>query len=686
MLHVSENKNDMNILCNLIRAACEHTNPRRKGGHLVRTCRGTACWVWASLLLLAVSCARMGNPDGGWYDDTPPYVVDASPADLATEVHPKRITIHFNEFVKLEDAQNKVIVSPPQLEMPEIKASGKRVIVDLKDSLVENTTYTIDFGDAIVDFTEGNPMGNYAFTFSTGKQIDTLQVSGYVLDAKNLEPVKDIQVGLYSDLSDTVFLKKPMIRISRTDSRGHFTIKGIAPGTYRAYALKDADNNYIYNQKSEMLAFSHDTVEPSWKPDTRQDTIWRDSLHIDNILRVPYTHFLPDDITLMAFTAEQDNRYLLKTERIAPNKITFYFTYGDSLPPVVRGLNFQSDSAFVVESTLKNDTVHYWLRDTALVNQDTLRMEVKYMMTDTLGGLVSKTDTLEITPRESYEKRMKNKAKELEKWQKEQEKKKKKGDPYDSIMPPATLALNIKPGGAITPDSRVTIESPEPLERFDTAAVHLYTKIDSLWYDAKYTITHDTVNMRQYHIDSDWTPEAEYSLEIDSAAAANLYGVVNDPIKQGLKVRSESEFSTLVVNLSGVQDTGIVVQLLNGSDAVVRQVRARDGVAEFFYVVPNKYYLRAFVDSNGNNQWDTGDYYANRQAEAVYYFSEETECKAKWDVTRNWNLTARRRFEQKPQAIVKQKPDKEKKLKNRNAERAKQLGKEYIEKKTGMKL
>ena len=101
----------------------------------------------------------MGSPDGGWYDDTPPRVVSSSPSDKATKVKSKRVTINFNEFVKLEDAQNKVIVSPPQLEMAEIKAAGKRIIIDLKDSLKENTTYTIDFSDAISDNNEGNPMG-----------------------------------------------------------------------------------------------------------------------------------------------------------------------------------------------------------------------------------------------------------------------------------------------------------------------------------------------------------------------------------------------------------------------------------------------------------------------------------------------------------------------------------------------
>ena len=128
------------------------------------------------------------------------------------------------------------------------------------------------------------------------------------------------------------------------------------------------------------------------------------------------------------------------------------------------------------------------------------------------------------------------------------------------------------------------------------------------------------------------------------------------------------------------------MQLLTSSESVVMQNKAKNGVAEFYYVNPGKYYLRAFVDSNGNGQWDTGDYYADRQAEAVYYYPEETECKAKWDVTRNWNLTARKRFDQKPAAIVKQKADKEKKLKNRNVERAKQMGKEYVQKKAGVRL
>ena len=227
-----------------------------------------------------VSCARMGQPDGGWYDDDPPRIIGSTPTDGATGVTTQKVTIQFDEYIKLADAAQKVIVSPPQLEMPEIKEAGKKIVVELKDSLKPNMTYTIDFSDAISDNNEGNPLGNYTFTFSTGEQIDTFEVSGNVLDASNLEPVKGILVGLYDDLSDSAFKTKPLLRVSRTDGRGRFVIKGVAPGEYRVYALQDADGNYIFNQKSEMVAYSHETYKPSCKPDIRQDTIWKDTLHI----------------------------------------------------------------------------------------------------------------------------------------------------------------------------------------------------------------------------------------------------------------------------------------------------------------------------------------------------------------------------------------------------------------------
>jgi uncharacterized protein (DUF2141 family) len=635
------------------------------------------------MVCVVVGCARMGQPDGGWFDDDPPEVIGCRPADQSTNISSKKISIYFNEYIKLEDATNKVIVSPPQLEIPEIKDAGKRIVVELQDSLKPNTTYTIDFSDAIVDNNEGNPLGNYTYSFSTGDQIDTMEVSGYVLDASNLEPVKGILVGLYDDLADSAFKTKPMIRVSRTDSRGRFVIKGVAHGTYRAYALKDADGDFCFNQKSEMIGFNHETYVPSSKPDVKIDTIWRDSLHIDAFKQTPYTHFLPDDVTLLAFTHIQTDRYLLKTERKDPEKFTMFFTYGHPDLPVIKGLNFNADSAFVIETRVEQDTINYWLRDTTLINQDTLRMEVNYMMTDTLGNLVSQIDTLEVLAKTPYAKRQKELTKEIEKWQKEQERKKKRDETYDSIFPAKPLKPNYMLSQEIDPDKIIQIEIPAPLQHVDTAAVHLYSMIDSAWYEAPFTFKPIPHRLRFYEIQAEWRPDTEYSLEIDSAAFEDIYGHVSDPYKQGIKVKSLDEYSTLTIKISGVADSlPLRVRLLDKGDGIVKEVLAKDGVAFFEYVSPEKYYLSAFVDVNGNGLWDTGDYDEDRQAESVYYYPREIECKERWDVTHKWDLTATPRYKQKPQAITKQKADGEKKLKNRNADRARNLGIEYNKTKT----
>ena len=636
-----------------------------------------------SSLLLAVGCARMGSPDGGWYDDDPPRVVSATPADQSTNVTTQKITILFDEFIKLEDPTQNVIVSPPQLEMPEIQAKGKKIVVELKDSLKPNTTYTIDFSDAISDNNEGNPMGNFTYTFSTGEQIDTFEVAGYVIDASNLEPVKGISVGLYNNLADSVFRKEPLMRVSRTDASGHFVIKGVAPGEYRVYALQDADGDFKFTQKSEMIAFSHQTYKPSAGPDIRQDTIWRDTLHIDNILRVPYTHFYPDDVVMLAFQEQQTDRYLLKQpDRTDADRIKLFFSYGNEQLPIIKGLNFDADSAFVVEHNAKKDTITYWLRDTTLINTDTLTLSMEYLITDSAGVLISQTDTLDVIAKTSYAKRQKERQKEYETWQKEQEKRKKREEPYDSIYPIKPLEVRVEIPKTVNPISKVFINIPTPLAKADTSAVHLYSQIDSLWYRAPFDIIRLDSVMGHFELLAEWQPGTEYSLEIDSAAFVDIYGLESNPIKQGIQAQSLDEFSSLVFRLSGVRDTGIVVQLLGKDDKCLRQVRAgNDGEAAFFYLEPGNYYARAFVDRNGNDLWDTGNYDDDQQPEDVYYYSGEIECKAKWDVTKQWNLTGKPRNQQKPGALVKQKDTKEKKQKqNRNAERARQLGIEYVKK------
>ena len=627
-------------------------------------------------MMMIAGCARMGQPDGGWYDDKPPQILATTPEDNGTGVKEKKVVIYFDEFIKVEDATNNVVVSPPQLEMPEIKGAGKKIIVELKDSLKDNTTYTIDFSDAITDNNEGNPLGNYTFTFSTGAQVDTMEVSGTILDASNLEPVKGIMVGLYADLEDSAFYTKPLLRVARTDSRGRFIIRGVAKGKYRAYALQDMDGDYKYSQKGEMIAFSDRIIEPTCGPDTRQDTIWRDSLRIDTIIRRGYTHFYPDDVVLRAFTMPLTDRYMIKNQRQEPERLEFFFSYGSDSLPKMKGLNFDADSAFIVDANPKKDTITYWLRDTALINRDSLEIEYSYHITDTLGQLVPQTDTLLMVPKLPFEKRQKMLEKEMEKWQKQQDKLKKKGERYDSVWLPKPLDIRVTAPSSLTPESYLYFTMPAPLARCDTSMIHLQAKVDTLWVPQKFDWQPRPQSILSYRLEAVWTPGTEYQLEIDSAAFESIYGIVNDKMKSSLKCKSEEEFGTLVVKISGLPDsTTAIVQLLDKSDMVVKEARTQDdGSAEFYWLNEGKYYLRAFIDRNGNGIWDSGDFYNALQPEEMYYLPKVIEIKANWDITTEWNINQTRLDRQKPLEITKQKPEKEKQLKNRNKTRAEQLG------------
>lgn len=627
------------------------------------------------LLSTLVSCAKMGNPDGGMYDETPPKIIGASPQDKSSGVNTRKINIYFDEFIKIENASEKVVVSPPQIEQPDIKTQGKKIVVNLKDSLKPNTTYTIDFSDAISDNNEGNPLGNYTYSFSTYDQIDTFEVSGSVLESENLEPIKGILVGLYNDLSDTAFIKKPLMRVSRTDSRGHFVIKGIAPGSYRIYALNDADGDYRFSQKGEKIAYSHSVITPSCTPAIRQDTTWRDSLHIDTIKSVPYIRFMPDDLTLLAFNEIPTDRYFIKGERKEANKFTLYFSYGDNKLPKIRGLNFNENNAFITEASNKKDTITYWLRDTMLCNQDTLNMELQYAATDSTGALYDKTDTVQILSKDTYARRIKQKTKAYEEWKKEQDKAKKKGDPYETAMKPEALEVRYNVASDMAPNNNIEIIMPAPLSKCDSSAIHLYSKHDSLWYKSPFIFREKAGGYRTYQIIGEWRPGIEYSLEIDSAAFISIYGKASLASKQGFKIKPLESFSSLFITLEGVKDTTAIVQLLNKSDDVVSQQRAKNGHADFYYLKPDTYFMRVYFDSNNNGKWDTGKYSDNLQPERVNYYPKEIECKAQWDVSRNWNPNDTRIDHQKPGVITKQKPEKAKQKKNRNAERAAQLGK-----------
>lgn len=626
------------------------------------------------LMIVVYSCASMGNPDGGPYDEEPPKFVRSTPKPFAINSKEKKVTIEFDEFIKLEKAAEKVVVSPPQLEQPEIKASGRKVVVGLVDSLKPNTTYTIDFADAIVDNNEGNPLGNYAFTFSTGTTIDTMEVSGTVLGASDLEPVKNIQVGLHSDLSDSAFMKKPFDRVSRTDSRGHFSIRGIAPGKYRIYALMDGNQNYLFDSKTEMIAFSDSIIIPAMEDAMRQDTIWKDSLTIDTIKSVGYTRFLPDDIILRAFKEENDRQYLTRSERDKENHFVLTFSARADTLPTLKGLNFDERDAFIIEKTDRNDSICYWIKDSLIYQMDTLEIQMDYLATDTLDRLVLQTDTLFLANKLTRAEREKLEAKAVEEKEKERKKKEKKGETIEP-EPTKFLTLNVDAPSAFDLDRNVYLSFDEPVASIDTAAIHMEIKKDSLWEEIPFMFVADSVMPRKYEILAEWEPEKEYQLSIDSMAFRGMYGLHTNKVKQTMKVKKLDEYGTILLNITGADSTA-VVELLDGSGKVLRRQRITpQNTADFYYLNPGtKFYIRLFNDRNGNGVWDTGKYSEHSQPEEVYYFPKVWEMKANFEFEENWDINAVPVEKQKLDEIKKQKPEETKKIQDRNKERARKLG------------
>lgn len=631
-----------------------------------------------SLFVLMGACASIGSPDGGPYDETPPRVVRSNPDNKATGANQKKMRIDFDEYIKLENASEKVVVSPPQTEAPNVRASGKHVLIELFDSLRPNTTYTVDFSDAIVDNNEGNPMGNYTYSFSTGEAIDTMEVSGYVLNAADLEPIKGILVGLYeipadSVLPDSTFRTRPFDRVSRTNGSGRFVIKGVASDRrYRAFALKDMDGNFTFSQKSEQVGIDTLVFEATCGPDIRLDTIWHDETHYDSIHPVHYTHFYPDEIVLRAYLEAGQERHLLKTQRDAPEKFTVFFTAPSDSLPRINGISFKGDGNFILEPSEKADTITYWIPDTMIAYADTLEFEYRYQETDTLNQLVWRTDTLQLVPKNTRAKQLKELAKKTEEWEKAQKKKLKKNPgmaPEENPHLKVFLDAECRPQGGIAPNQTPIITFTEPIEPLDSTALHFQLKVDSLWYDEPYELVASPTNPRQFRLLADWEAGSQYQFLIDSATVRGLMGHTNKPIKMEFRVRKDDEFGALFVHVL-LPDTNVIVQLLNNNDKPITSLHIDEKAnADFFYLKPGAYYLRCFIDSNHDGLWTTGHYDSGTPPEEMFYFPQALNVKALWEVKQDWDVRGIPLMRQKPEKITKQKPDKKKQVKQRNQER-----------------
>ncbi len=596
----------------------------------------------AALVLSA--CASIGRPEGGPRDELPPVFVRSNPMPGERRVDRRSFSLIFDENVQLEDAFNKVVVSPAQLQAPQVTANGRRVSVLLRDTLIPNTTYTIDFGDAIKDLNEGNVLDGFAIDFSTGDSIDSLRISGIVLQASSLEPAQGILVGAYDNLDDSAIRTVPPARVARTNQLGQFTIRNLAPVPYRIYAINDI-NRDMHWDRSEDVAFL-DTLITPWAEEIEVTDTLYDAAGGDSLINRRGIRYLPNDLLLTWFNEDYKAQYLKDYKR--PDRRTATIEFGappDSLPEIsiVDGprdatLHGAPSARWALPVyTARHDSLTLWFTDTAVVNTDSLRLSVRYRKPDSLERLEWTTDTLKF-----YFRSPKRSKKEI----------------AADTLPPALDVLDIKVPAGTTQEvyNPLRLTFGQPLASIDTSAVRFEMLVDTLWSPVKqFAIETDSLNPALGRlIRQTWNPGQKYRLTVDSAAIVGIYGEHNKAFKQEITVRALEDYSNLVLKVSGADSTAIV-ELLNSSDAPVRQAPVIGGAATFRYLTPGTYYARMYFDANGDSMWTTG-ILDSIQPEEVAYYPKKLDLKRNWDVEQQWDIYEMPVDRQKPYAILKNKP------------------------------
>lgn len=603
----------------------------------------------AVMAVVMTACASIGHIEGGPRDETPPVFVRSNPSPDALNVKDSRINIFFDENIQVKDVSSKVVVSPAQEQMPQIIAGGRRLTVELRDTLVPNTTYTIDFSDAISDLNEGNILDGFAMEFSTGETIDSLRVSGMLLEARTLEPAQGMLVGIHSNLSDTALSTIKLERIARTNQLGQFTIRGLKPGSYRVYAINDVNRDYKWN-RGEDVAFYDYEVSPTVNNIIVTDTLLS-STDTDSIVTRPGVEYLPNDIFMTWFNENYSAQYLKNYSRPDSVKIEVLMAApSDSMPSLTivggpaDGVKIGPENS-VLEASEKLDSLVYWITDPLIFNQDTLLIAARYLKTDSTDNLSWVNDTLKF----NY-KRPKIKKE-----------KKKKSDDSDTIPAPIPL-LDFQAIGGASQDLHkpMTFKSVTPVASIDPSLIFMEEKVDTNWVRIKSpVIERDTLN-RPLLLEAayDWEPATSYRLTIDSMAVTGVYGLYNKKIVREFTTKALEDYSTVTFNLADTAGVDIVVELLGTNDQPISTVAAVDNQAYFPFISEGTYYARAFIDRNGNGKWDTGNVTDRIQPEEIFYYPKKIELKKNWDVAQTWNLLELPADMQKPAAIKKNKPKK----------------------------
>ncbi len=586
---------------------------------------------------LFTKCASTMTPTGGPKDTIPPVIVFMEPNNFSTNVdtlHPPKIYVEFDEYVQIKDLQKELYTSPAMKKQPSVVRRGKGIVITIKDTLRPDITYAINFGAAIADNNEGNPLHAMRYVFSTGDTVDSMYMSGYTADSYKADSVSKSFIYFFiadsiehnSEYDSTMFKYKPHV-IARAEKNGIFIAQNLKPVNYRIYAFEDTNNNMMYEPSVDQIGFLDTLYNPRYMPGFN---IWFDSLR----------HYPSADPQLY-FRMFTDRKFARQTltghERTSRHKALLYFGGAN---PDVRKIEFDSipsDKVIYDPQTIGKDTVALWFDIAPEELPDTIKGTITYMKHDSVNNLVESSDKLRLAWKyvESKEEQ-----KERERIEKERERAKKNGESFTEPEEENPFKVTIPTSGEVNKHRHVDLEFDYPLTKFDSATITLTKTTEQITepQSIKYHFVQDTINKRKYQLRAEWEDKAKYELIIPAGAFYNIAREQNDTIKCSYTGSDPEKYALLNVKVVGAKpDASYILQLTNAQGKTQKEIfNATNGSYRFEYVNPGDVMIRVVEDMNNNGKWDTGDMVIMRQPERTEIYKNEEgveliSTKANWE-------------------------------------------------------
>lgn len=553
--------------------------------------------------ILMIRCANVVTPSGGPKDDRSPVVLEASPENNSTNFKGKSIHLTFDEFVTLNNPSNTVLISPPLNKKPTYRTSGKTLIIRFEEPLQSNTTYSINFGDAIKDLHEGNVFKGYTYNFSTGESIDSLSLHGKVTSASELKPQEGFFVGLYSNDNDTITLDSMPYRVkpcyvTTTDKDGVFEFSGLADKEYLIFALKDNNSNLIYDLPNEEIAFYSDMVRPYYI----QHQIVKNAVDgNDSVFELKKTDYPSYEI--FSFVQEDSIQKLFKKELVEEGLLRFVFRYPASNVNITAVETLPDTFNILPVYSERQDTVQWYFTP----GKDSLLISINN------GVNISDTTHYSLKPRQTVSRRRRQQE-ETPKIKRLTVKNNSKGN---KLKPEQPLILTFN-------DPIIRLEQPDSIlivENKDTTYRRpLFEKSDEYGF--------------KYQIINDLNPENKYQLIIPDSVFFGIRNMTNDSLKLSFSVQEESAFGNIfltVVVPEGVPQ--VIVELTSEQGKTIeKQILTKTDELSFWYLDPGKYKLKATLDLDANGVWSPGNFDKRLQPEKIVFYKGTLEVRANWDI------------------------------------------------------